>query len=116
MGMYIAIGDGVGWAASRGVFDCIVEGTRDRFGIEHGACAHQIYSPLDEQGQSFIVLTDVEANCFNVFYHCCEEAMGVFPESNAGKLVRAGHIEGILWNWYEVLRLMRRDSRFQELV
>lgn len=116
MGMYIAICEGVGWATSRGIFDCIVEGTRDRFGSEYGECARKIYSPLDEQGQSFVVLSDVDADCFNMFYFYCEQAMELFPKSNAGKLVPADHIKGILWNWSEVLRLMREDSRFEEVM
>lgn len=115
MGMYIAIADGVGWATSRGVFDCIVEGTRIYLESVDKTCFGRIYESLDEQAQSFIVLRDIEEECFNKFYFCCEKAMLEFPHGDADQKIPSDHVEGILWNWGEVLNLMRHDSRFRAL-
>ncbi|RRW52128.1 hypothetical protein EGJ55_22505 [Pseudomonas moraviensis] len=113
MGMYIAIADGVGRALTRGVFDCIVERTRACYLANDSECMLKIYEPLDEQGQSFISLRDVDVLCFNVFYIACEKAMNSFPESEMGKSVPFDHLEGVLWNWREVLGLMRTDDRYR---
>lgn len=112
MGMYIAISDGVGWATSSGVFDCIVEATRNKLNEVDGACAKCVYSTLDEQGHSFIALNDADKECFNSFYISCVQAMDEFPNSEQGRFVPPGHVPGIRWNWSEVLRLMRDDPRF----
>lgn len=113
MGMYIAIADGVGWAASSGVFDRIVESTRVYLEEADSACFRKIYSPLDVEGQSFIVLRDVGKECFNEFYCCCEKAMLSFSGSNAVQEIPNDHLEGVLWNWGEVLKLMRHDPRYE---
>ena len=47
MGMYISIGEGTGWSASGGVFDCIVEATRGLFKEDEQCCLESIYAPLD---------------------------------------------------------------------
>ncbi|MDQ7760260.1 hypothetical protein ACM9XD_06205 [Xanthomonas sacchari] len=112
--MYISINQGNGWGTSGGVFDCIVESTREMFPASQLDCMKEIYNSLDEEGQSFIVLGDVGASCFNVFYAHCKKAMEQFPESERGRSVPFSHIPGILWNWSEVLRLMREDPRYSE--
>ncbi|GFM70303.1 hypothetical protein PSCICL_12950 [Pseudomonas cichorii] len=114
MGMYISISNGSGWGGAGGVFDCIVESTRELFGKDQYGCMRKIYEALDEQAQSFIVLDDVASECFNLFYSHCKTAMDSFPESSRGKKVPENHIPGILWNWSEVLRLMREDIRYKE--
>ncbi|WP_414910851.1 hypothetical protein [Pseudomonas sp. IT-P44] len=114
MGMYISINDNSGWGTSGGVFDCIVEGTRKFFTKNQESCMRAIYEALDEQAQSFIILDKVSDECFNLFYRHCKTAMDGFPESERGKLVPESHIPGVLWNWSEVLRLMREDSRYEE--
>lgn len=114
MGMYISINDGSGWGASSGVFDCIVEGTRNFFTSDQAGCMRKIYEALDEQAQSFIVLDNVSDECFNLFYCHCKLAMDSFSESDRGKMVPEKHIPGILWNWSEVLRLMREDRRYKK--
>jgi hypothetical protein len=113
MGMYIAIADGLGLALTRGLFDCIVESTRACCSAKDSDCLLKVYEALDEQGQSFISLRDVDALCFNVFYVACKKAMNVFSESEVGRSVPFDHLEGILWNWREVLALMRTDVRFR---
>lgn len=112
MGMYISISAESGWDGSGGVFDCIVEATRGLFSKEDEVCKEEIYRPLDEQGQSFIALDAVPSRCFNVFYKKCKIAMDNFSESDRGRLVPPEHVAGILWNWGEVLRLMREDPRY----
>lgn len=112
MGMYIAIGRKIGWSTSFGVFDCIVEATRENFNGEDRNCMHDIYRPLDDQAQSLIALDDVGVSCFNLFYKHCKQAMEEFPETERGKYVPPSHIPGILWNWSEILRIMREDSRY----
>ncbi|PMX00794.1 hypothetical protein C1X59_14585 [Pseudomonas sp. FW215-R2] len=111
--MYIAIADGVGWATSSGVFDCIVEGTRIYLEGTDRACLRRIYRSLDEEAQNFIVLKSVEVECFNKFYFCCKKAMLDFSGSNAAHEIPSDHLEGILWNWDEVLKLMRHDPRYR---
>ena len=51
MGMYISIGEGTGWSASGGVFDCIVEATRGLF-KEDEQCLSLIHisEPTDQRG------------------------------------------------------------------
>jgi len=112
MGMYIAISRSAGWGTSGGVFDCIVEATRKNFNSCQAGCMSEIYRPLDEQGQSFIALDEVDAHCFKIFYENCKLAMEGFSNSERGRFVPRDHIPGILWNWSEVLRLMREDPRF----
>lgn len=112
MGMYIAINRSAGWGTSRGVFDCIVEATRKLFSDSEMGCMSEIYSPLDEQGQSFIALDEVDSHCFKLFYRKCKLAMEDFPNSEHGRFVPQDHLPGILWNWSEVLRLMTEDPRF----
>lgn len=114
MAMYICIGRGTGWSTSGGVFDCIVEPTRNLFKATEQCCLNEIYSPLDEQGQSFIALDTVDGDCFNLFYSYCKKAMEEFPISERAKIVPESHIPGILWNWSEVLRIMREDPRYRE--
>ena len=114
MGMYISINESSGWGTSGGVFDCIVEGTRALFTHDQYSCMRKIYDSLDEQAQSFIVLDNITGDCFSLFYSHCEAAMKIFPESDRGKLVSENHIPGILWNWSEVLRLMREDVRYKD--
>lgn len=114
MGMYISVNDGSGWGTSGGVFDCIVEGTRAFFTKDEESCMRRIYEALDEQAQSFIVLDNVTGECFNLFYRHCKAAMDNFSESVRGKSVPQDHIPGILWNWAEVLRLMREDPRYKD--
>ena len=46
MGMYISIGEGTGWSASGGVFDCIVEATR---GLFKDCLLYTSPSPRDRQ-------------------------------------------------------------------
>lgn len=113
MGMYISIGKDSGWGTSGGVFDCIVESTREMFTKDERACMEAIYGTLDNEGQSFIVLDRVDSTCFNLFYRHCEDAMKEFPHSERGKIPPPDHIPGILWNWSEVLRLMREDPRYK---
>jgi len=112
MGMYIAINDSKGWGCSGGVFDCIVEGTRPYLQAVDCVCVKDIYQTLDDEGQSFIVLDDVDADCFMKFYRACEAGMNGFPTSERGHDVPASHVPGIVWHWSEVLRLMREDPRF----
>jgi hypothetical protein len=50
---------------------------------------------------------------FNHFYVCCKKAMEAFPQSERGKIPPPSHMPGILWNWSEVLRLMREDPRYE---
>lgn len=114
MAMYICIGRNSGWSTSGGVFDCIVEATRGLFKGNEQDCLSNIYSPLDDQGQSLIALDAVDESCFNLFYSYCESAMSDFPLSERAKIVPWSHIPGILWNWSEVLRLMREDPRYRE--
>lgn len=119
MVMFVSIGGGngslgVGLSLSGGVFECIVEETRKRFKDDEQFCVKEIYTPLDEQGQNFIVLDYVDECCFNLFYFYCKKAMEDFPLSERAKLVPENHIPGILWNWAEVLRVMREDSRYRE--
>lgn len=119
MAMYISIGDGngppgVGWSTSGGVFDCIVESTRMLVQPDEQCCLRDIYAPLDEQGQNFIVLDYVDESCFNLFYSRCKQAMEGFPSSDRAKIVPESHIPGIVWNWSEVLRIMREDPRYRE--
>ncbi len=113
MGMMVSINEEEGFVTSGGVFDCIVENTRLLFTEDQKGCVWEIYKTLDEQGQSFIVLDYVDADCFNLFYRHCEAAMKAFPESERGKIPPPSHIPGILWNWSEVLRLMREDPRYR---
>jgi len=110
--MFISINEHSGWDGSGGIFDCIVEGTREKFSSAEQACAHAIYLSLDDQGQSFITLNKVSEDCFNIFYKNCSAAMREFTESKRGKEVPSSHVLGILWNWGEVLRLMREDDRY----
>lgn len=112
MGMYISISKNAGWGTSGGVFDCIVEAARKQFGSSQTACMSEIYSPLDEQGQSFIALDEVDARCFKLFYKNCKRAMDEFPSSEHGEFIPIDHLPGILWNWSEVLKLMSEDPRF----
>lgn len=114
MGMYISIGNDSGWALTFGIFDCIVESTREIFSCEDMNCMKKIYKSLDDEGQSFIVLDDVDVNCFNLFYKNCRLAMDDFLNSSRGKSVRPTSVAGILWNWAEFLRLMREDPRYSE--
>lgn len=114
MAMYICIGRNSGWSTSGGVFDCIVEPTRRLFKPDEQDCLSDIYSPLDNQGQSFIALDTIGESCFNLFYSYCERAMNEFPLSDRAKIVPESHIPGILWNWSEVLRLMREDPRYRK--
>ncbi|WMD21210.1 hypothetical protein RAS12_02245 [Achromobacter seleniivolatilans] len=118
MAMLISVGEGsgppgAGWSVSEGVFDCIVEATRKLFKDDEVCCLNEIYSPLDDQGQNFIVLDYVDVRCFNLFYSYCKRAMEDFPRSERGGVVPESHIPGILWNWAEVLRLRREDSRYR---
>lgn len=114
MGMYISIGNGRGWGTSSGVFDCIVESTRERFAEDQQVCMKSIYESLDERGYQGIMLGDaLDSACFNLFYRHCEAAMKEFPHSERGKIPPPEHIPGILWNWSEVLRLMREDPRYK---
>ncbi|QXH40984.1 MAG: hypothetical protein ACQZ2J_10330 [Pseudomonas piscis] len=119
MAMFISIGEGggppgAGWSTSGGVFDCVVEATRKLFKDDEHCCLKAIYTPLDEQGQNFIVLDYVDVSCFNLFYSYCNRAMEEFPLSERAKIVPESHIPGILWNWSEVLRSMREDPRYRE--
>ncbi|MGE7955214.1 hypothetical protein ACQKQA_01215 [Pseudomonas sp. NPDC089530] len=116
MGMYISIGAGTGWSTSGGVFDCIVEPTRRLFKPDEQCCLSEIYSALDEQGQSFIVLDAIDEGCFNLFYCYCKKAMEEFPLSERGRIVPENHIPGILWNWSEVLRIMKEDPRYRGIL
>jgi hypothetical protein len=61
MGMYIAIGKSAGWGTSGGIFDYIVEATIKQFGSSQTGCTSEVHRPLDEQGQSFIALDEVDA-------------------------------------------------------
>lgn len=114
MGMYISIGEGTGWSASGGVFDCIVEATRKLFKDDEQCCLKSIYTPLDEQGQSFIVLDYVDESCFNLFYSYCKKAMDDFSLSERAELITESRVPGVLFGWSEVLRIMREDPRYQE--
>lgn len=114
MAMYICIGRNSGWSTSGGVFDCIVESTRGLFKNNEKHCLSDIYSPLDDQGQSLIALDIVDEICFNLFYSYCESAMNDFPLSDRAERVPRSHIPGILWNWSEVLQLMREDPRYRD--
>ncbi|MCS3808633.1 hypothetical protein FHY19_001658 [Xanthomonas arboricola] len=114
MGMYISISNKVGWTLPFGMFDCIIESTRELFSCESMGCIKKIYKSLDDEGQSFVILDDVDINCFNLFYENCSRAMDDFLNSSRGKSVRPTSVAGILWNWAEVLRLMREDPRYSE--
>ncbi|WAJ36022.1 hypothetical protein OU800_15515 [Pseudomonas sp. GOM7] len=116
--MFISVGKGdgalgAGLSISGGVFDCVVEETRRKFKDDECFCMKEIYRPLDEQGQNFIVLDYVDECCFNLFYAHCKKAMEEFSLSERAKLVPERHIPGILWNWSEVLRGMREDARYR---
>lgn len=113
MGMYISIGKDTGWGLTSGLFDIITESTRELFSTKQYGCMKSIYETFDDQGQSFIVLDSVNSDCFNLFYRHCEAAMKVFPDSPQGKIPPPESIPGILWNWSEILRLMREDPRFK---
>lgn len=115
MGMYISVNEHEGWTLSSGIFDCIVESTREVFSRDHMDCMKKIYKSLDDEGQSFIVLDYVDSYCFNLFYRNCKRAMDDFLSSPRGKSVRPTSIAGIFWNWAEVLRLMREDPRYLEI-
>ncbi|WP_159565322.1 hypothetical protein [Budvicia diplopodorum] len=113
MGMYISIGKNTGWGLTSGLFDIITESTRELFSAEQYGCMKSIYEAFDDQGQSFIVLDSVDRDCFNLFYRHCKAAMEAFPDSPRGKISPLKSISGILWNWSEILRLMREDSRYR---
>ena len=114
MGMYVSIGEGTGWSASGGVFDCIVEATRGLFKEDEQCCLKSIYAPLDEQGQSFIVLDYVDEVCFNLFYAYCKMAMDEFPFSQRAEIITEARVPGVLFGWSELLKIMQADPRYRE--
>jgi len=69
--MYISIGGEEGLSLTSGVFDCIVETTREMFSRGECKCLNFIYESYDDEGQSFIKLDSVDVGCFNVFYKNC---------------------------------------------
>jgi hypothetical protein len=112
MGMYISIGENTGFGTSGGKFDCIVESTRVVLKKRSPETIKPVYKSLDDEGQSFIVLDYINGDQFNIFYKCCKEAMEAFPNSERGKKLPPERMPAILWNWSEVLRIMREDPRF----
>ena len=68
MGMFISINENGGLSTSSGVFDCIVESTREKFTEEQRNCKKAIYETLDEEEQSFIALNYIDDDCFNLFH------------------------------------------------
>lgn len=112
MSMYISIGGEEGLSLTSGVFDCIVETTREMFSRGECKCLNFIYESYDDEGQSFIKLDSVDVGCFNVFYKNCKKAKEVFPETELGKLTRErGTIDLVFQQWEEVLKIMREDER-----
>ncbi len=113
MSMFISINEEGGWGTSNGIFECIVENTREMFSGEQKECVKAIYETLDEQGQTFIALDHVDVDCFNLFYHYCDAAMKIFPESERGKVPDPDYVPVILRDWEDFLRLMRDDPRYR---
>ncbi|MCZ4322771.1 hypothetical protein [Pseudomonas anguilliseptica] len=110
--MDIIVSKGVGWSTSAGVFDCIVESTRKLLLVFGEDGVREIYGCYDEQGQAFIALDSVGMKLFNQFYCCCERAMKEFPSSERAAIIPVDHVAGVLWNWSELLKLMRADARY----
>lgn len=111
MGMYISIGEDTGWGLSTGIFDLIVESTRELFSDDEQKCLKAIYRSYDDEGQSFIVLRNVDANCFNLFYKHCNSALENFIE-NGHENIEPKYVPFIVGQWSQVLKLIREDERF----
>ncbi|MCL1790835.1 MAG: hypothetical protein FWG40_05675 [Peptococcaceae bacterium] len=123
MGMYIYIGKEASWHSdnclpyletSAGIFECIVEETRGLFKDSEQKYVEEIYQPLDEWGQNYISLEDVDKEGFSLFGDYCKKAMEDFPNSETGKSVPSEGMPVILVNWSELLRIMREDPRYRK--
>lgn len=105
MSMSIIINSDEAWITKSGIFECVVEETRELFKDNEQNCVNKIYEPLDDF-QQYIYLSHVDEECFNLFYNYCMKATDNFPDSERGKIPDKEYLPVILGNWSILLRMM----------
>ncbi|MCL1790834.1 MAG: hypothetical protein FWG40_05670 [Peptococcaceae bacterium] len=110
--MSIMINGNESWSTRSGIFECIVEETRELFKDNEQSCIKEIYDPLDNY-QQFIDLGNISAGDFNLFYRHCKQAMDGFPDSERGKIPDEEYMPVILGNWSHLLENLRKDPRYR---
>jgi hypothetical protein len=105
---------GTGFAFSTLTFEVITEGTRSQFKIADQGCMKACFEDLDDRGQDYICLYDIDEKCFNVFRVACELGLQKLKETRDVTIDYAAspaQISNFIENWEDVITALQHDPR-----
>ena len=98
------------------IFRCIFKRVEASFKADELGCSEKC---LEYQGNEGLIWDDIEKDCFNILYLRCEQALSKFPDQEwldyekQGPDRRRGWTS-IVWQWREILDMMKLDKRFDQ--
>ena len=102
------------WITNRHVFENIFDRVKSFFKPSEMACKEACFFDWGMEG---IELSDVEKDCFNIFYLRCKTALGHYPDEKEMEYQKAsedrrGTHEQVAWEWREILKRLELDKRY----
>ena len=104
------------WVTSRTIFNNIFKRVDACIKADERGCAEEC---LEWKGLDGLIWFDIEKDCFNILYLRCEQALSKFPDQewlDYEKLdpERRRGWTTIVWEWREILEMMKLDKRFDQ--
>ena len=104
------------WVTTAIIFNNIFERVDACFKDDERGCAEEC---LEWKGLDGLIWFDIEKDCFNILYLRCEQALSKFPDQewlDYEKLdpERRRGWTTIVWEWREILEMMKLDKRFDQ--
>ena len=98
------------------IFNNIFKRVDACFKAEERLCAEEC---LEWKGIDGLIWDDIEKDCFNVLYLRCEQALSKFPDQEwldyeKQDPERRRGWTTIVWEWREILEMMKLDKRFDQ--
>lgn len=106
------------WTTTSIIFNNIFNRVKQFFKPYELACQEKCY---EDTGIDGIDLSDVDRECFNIFYLRCKEALAHYPDAEMLAWLdrfpdqpekRDGYINGITYEWNEILKRLELDKRY----
>lgn len=106
------------WITTSIIFNSIFNRVETFFNACELTCKEKCY---EDTGIDGIDLSDIEKDCFNIFYLRCKEALAHYPDEEMLIWLekfpnqpekRDGYIHGIIGEWKEILKRLEIDKRY----
>jgi hypothetical protein len=102
------------WITNAHVFNNIFDRVKSAFLPTELACQESCFFDWGMEG---IDLSDVEKDCFNIFYLRCKSALSQYPDEKEMKFQemsedRIGTHKQVAWAWEEILKRLELDKRY----